>query len=125
MMRMRNNLAILIIALFALASCKGFHKAELVEVNELLPVAEDVVYVDAIGGEASLNFYATSKVQAHVLGDLGDWAEVTSPAEFDGDGTVSVSFEVVMLFALKFDSSKEVSTSTARIGNPTNIFSPR
>ena len=90
---MRNNLTILIIALFALASCKGFHKAELVEVNELLPVAEDVVYVDAIGGEASLNFYATSKVQAHVLGDLGDWAEVTSPAEFDGDGVVSVSFD--------------------------------
>ena len=93
MMRMRNNLTILIMALFVLASCKGFHKAELVEVNELLPVAEDVVYVDAVGGEASLSFYATSKVQAHVLGDLGDWVEVTSPAEFDGDGVVSVNFD--------------------------------
>ena len=89
---MRNRLIISIMAFCALASCKGFHSAELVEVNELLPVDQDIVYVDAIGGEASLDFYATSKVQAHVITDLGDWAEVTSPAEFDGDGTVSVSF---------------------------------
>lgn len=76
-----------------LASCKGFHDAELVEVNELLPVSQDVVYVDAIGGEASLSFYATGKVRTQVLTDLGDWAEVTSPGEFDGDGAVSVSFD--------------------------------
>lgn len=92
MTSMRNRLIISIMAFCALASCKGFHSAELVEVNELLPVDQDIVYVDAIGGEASLDFYATSKVQAHVITDLGDWAEVTSPAEFDGDGTVSVSF---------------------------------
>lgn len=76
-----------------LASCKGFHDAELVEVNELLPVSQDIVYVDAIGGEASLSFYATGKVSTQVLTDLGDWAEVTSPGEFDGDGAVSVSFD--------------------------------
>ena len=76
-----------------LASCKGFHDAELVEVNELLPVSQDIVYVDAIGGEASLSFYATGKVSTQVLTDLGDWAEVTSPGEFAGDGTVSVSFD--------------------------------
>lgn len=76
-----------------LASCKGFHDAELVEVNELLPVSQDIVYVDAIGGEASLSFYATGKVRTQVLTDLGDWAEVTSPGEFDGDGAVSVSFD--------------------------------
>ena len=92
MMNMRNNLIILIMAACALVSCKSFHSAELVEVNELLPVGQDVAYVDAVGGEASLDFYATGKVQAHVLTDLGDWAEVTSPAVFEGDGTVSVSF---------------------------------
>ena len=92
MMHMRNNLLILIMASCAMFSCKGFHDAELVEVNELLPVAEDVVYVDAIGGEASLDFYATSKVTVQVLNDCAGWAEMTSPAEFQGDGTITVSF---------------------------------
>ena len=92
MMHMRNSLIILIIAAFAMVSCKGFHDAELVEVNELLPVAENVVYVDAIGGDASLDFYATGKVTAQVLNDIEGWAEMTSPAVFQGDGTVSVSF---------------------------------
>ena len=56
MMHMRNSLIILIIAAFAMVSCKGFHDAELVEVNELLPVAENVVYVDAIGGPLAKGF---------------------------------------------------------------------
>ena len=89
---MKNSLIILIVAAFAVVSCKDFHSAEFVEVNELLPVADDVVYVDAIGGNASLNFYATGKVSATVITETGDWAEMTSPSEFKGDGTVSVSF---------------------------------
>ena len=92
MMHMRNSLIILIATAFALVSCKGFHSPELVEVKELLPVTDDVVYVDAVGGNASLNFYATSKVKAQVLNAIDGWAEMTSPAEFEGDGTVSVSF---------------------------------
>lgn len=89
---MRNNLHILVMASLIVFSCKGFHDAEFVEVNELLPVAEDVVYVDAVGGEASLDFYATGKVMAQVLGDISDWAQMTSSSEFHGDGKVTVSF---------------------------------
>ena len=94
MMNMRNNIIIQLVALCALvSSCQGFHSAEYVEVNELLPVDKDFVEVDAMfSGTVSMDFYATSAVRAEVLTDVGDWAKMTSPSEFDGDGTVSIDF---------------------------------
>ena len=80
-----------IISFFAivsvLASCNGFHKPELVEIRELLPVGEDVVFVDASGGEASLKFYATSEVIAEIVSGAGSGVQMISPSSFEGDGT--------------------------------------
>lgn len=94
MMNMQNRITavLMLAAAFAVMSCKNFHQPELVDVHELLPVDEDVVTVDVTGGEGELKFYSTGRVQAEVLGDISDWAEVTSPLVFEGDGEVKVSF---------------------------------